>query len=278
MSTSDEDGERRVESGAPERTDGGAAQWTGLLAGKTAVVTGGASGIGREIAIQFARHGADTVLADVRRTPRGGGTPTDEVIERETDAEATYVECDVAAPDEVAAVIETAAADGLDVLVNNAAVARLDDYDADREIVDRFFDVNVKGCLYAARTAAAEMDTGCILNVSSVEALAGTGPRPVYGATRGALRQLTFALADRLGPEIRVNSILPGLIDTELVREDVPILGDDEALAALEAATPLSRYGDPREIADPAVFLASDLASFVTGAELVADGGLTYTQ
>jgi NAD(P)-dependent dehydrogenase (short-subunit alcohol dehydrogenase family) len=250
-----------------------------LLDEKTAVVTGAASGIGREIAVEFARHGATVVVADTRVEPRGGGPPTHEVIESETGSEAAHVECDVADPDQIATAVETAAADGgLDVLVNNAAIAELDDHDLDREGVDRFFDVNAKGPFYAARIAAEAMETGSIVNVSSVEALAGTAPRPVYGATRGALRQLTFALADRYGPEIRVNSILPGLIDTEMVRADVPILTDEAAREALESAMPLERPGDPAEIARPAVFLASDLASYVTGAELVVDGGLTYTE
>lgn len=255
------------------------ARWTALLDGKTAVVTGGASGIGRAIALSFAHHGAETVLADVRSEPRGGGTPTHELIEEETDTTATHVECDLADPDQIAAVIETAAADdGLDILVNNAAIAAFDDHDLDRDRVDRFFDVNIKGAFYAARMAADVMETGSIVNVSSVEALAGTGLRPLYGSTRGALRQLTFALADRYSPEIRVNSILPGLVDTEMVRADVPIVNEEETLDKLRAAIPLARAGRTQEIADPAVFLASDLASYVTGAEIVVDGGLTYTE
>jgi NAD(P)-dependent dehydrogenase (short-subunit alcohol dehydrogenase family) len=254
-------------------------RWTKLLDGKSAVVTGGASGIGREIAIAFAQHGADTILADIRSEPRGGGTPTHELIEQETDSNSTHVECDVADPDQIAAVIETAATDeGLDILVNNAGIAEGEDYDSDRSRVDRFFDVNIKGPFYAARMAAEEMETGSIINVSSVEALAGTGHRPLYGSTRAALRQLTFALADRYGTEIRVNSILPGLIDTEMVRTDAPIVNDEDALETLERRMALSRPGEPEEIADPAVFLASDLASYVTGAELVVDGGLTYTE
>lgn len=257
-----------------------ATPWDELLRGKTAVVTGGASGIGRAITLAFARHGAETVVADTRTEPRSGGTPTHELIERETDRSATHVACDVAEPAQITAAVETAAAGGdVDVFVNNAGIAHPDDFDLDAEAVDRIIDVNLKGVFHGARAAARVMDAGSIVNVSSVEALAGTGQRPVYGATRGAVRQMTFALADRLAPEIRVNTVLPGLIETELTRTDVPLVDEDgSGPEALESATPLERPGQPEEIARPVVFLASDLASYVTGAELLVDGGLTHTE
>jgi NAD(P)-dependent dehydrogenase (short-subunit alcohol dehydrogenase family) len=255
------------------------ASWKSLLDGKTAVVTGGASGIGRATAIALARQGAETVVADTRTEPRSGGKPTHELIERETEGSGTHVDCDVADPAQITAAVETAAADdGLDVFVNNAAITHNEDYNLDPEGVDRIVAVNLKGCFYGARAAAAAMDTGSIVNVASVEALAGNGLRPVYGATRAGVRQLTLSLADRLGPTIRVNSVLPGLVDTQMTRRDVPVIDEDGSAEALERATPLDRPAHPEEVARPIVFLASDLASYVTGTDLVVDGGLTRTE
>ncbi len=248
-----------------------------ILAGKTAVVTGGASGIGRGIALAFGQHGADVVVADIREEPREGGTPTHERIEDESQNRATYVECDVTEPDTLATAVDEADAyGGLDTFVNNAAIGRLDDYDVDETEFDEFFDTNVKGYFFGARAAAERIGEGCIINVASVEALEGVAQRPVYGATRGAIRQLTWALADRLGPEIRVNSIHPGLVDTALTREDIPIF-DEPAFDQFLKAVPLERAGQPADIGGPAVFLASDLAAYVSGAEIVVDGGMTYT-
>lgn len=253
--------------------------WERLLNGKTAVVTGGASGIGRATTLALARQGAETVVADTRTEPRGGGEPTHELIERETAGSATHINCDVTDPAQVAAAVEVAAEDdGLDVFVNNAGIVHPEDYDLDPEGVDRIVAVNLKGYFYGARAAAASMDTGCIVNVASVEALAGNGMRPLYGATRAAVRQLTFSLADRFAPAIRVNSVLPGLVDTQMTRSDVPLVDDDGGVEALERATPLGRPARPEEIARPIVFLASDLASYVTGADLLVDGGLTRTE
>lgn len=255
------------------------ASWKTLLDGKTAVVTGGASGIGRATAIALARQGAETVVADTRTDPRGGGEPTHELIEQETESSATHVDCDVTDPAQVTAAVETAAEDdGLDVFVNNAGIVHPEDYDLDPEGVDRIVAVNMKGYFYGARAAATAMDNGSIVNVASVEALAGNGMRPLYGATRAAVRQLTFSLADRFAPAIRVNSVLPGLVDTQMTRSDVPLVDDDGGADALEGATPLSRPARPEEIARPILFLASDLASYVTGADLLVDGGLTRTE
>lgn len=248
-----------------------------MLSGQTAVVTGGSSGIGRGIARALGRHGSDVVVADVRESPREGGTPTHDVIEDETDSRATYVECDVTEPPDLERAVEEALEfGGLDTFVNNAAIGRLDDYDVGEEEFDEFFDTNVKGYFFGARAAATGMEAGSIINIASVEALEGVAQRPVYGATRGAVRQLTWALADRLGPNIRVNALHPGLIDTALTREDIPIFGEGQ-LDQFLGTIPLARAGKPGDIGGPAVFLASDLAAYVSGAELVVDGGMTYT-
>jgi len=252
-----------------------------LLDGRTAIVTGGASGIGRAIALACARHGASVVVADVRETPREGGEATHACIER-AGGRAAFVSCDVARPEQIEAAV--AAADrfgGVDVLVCNAAVGCADDFDCTPEEFDRSLAVNVGGYFHAARSAARRMREkggGSIVLVGSVEALEGVGLRPVYGLTRGAVRQLTFALADRLGPDrIRVNAVHPGLVETALTTHDIPIFGSGADLDAFLQRIPLRRAGVPDDIAEPVVFLASDRAAYVNGAELVVDGGMTYS-
>lgn len=249
-----------------------------LLEGKTAVITGGSSGIGRGISLKFAQHGADIIIGDIRENPREGGRPTHIKIEEETKRNAQFIECDVGNPKQIKRLMEkTENFGGLDVLVNNAAIAQLDDFDITEEKFDRFFDVNVKGCFFTSKLASEKMDKGSIINISSVEALEGTGQRVVYGSTRGAIRQMTFSLADRLSPDIRVNVIYPGLIETQMVKEDVPIFGNEEIVQQIKNMIPLDRTGVPEDIAGPTLFLASDLSSYVSGAEILVDGGMTNT-
>ncbi len=248
---------------------------SGLLADTRAVVTGGASGIGREIAVRYADHGADVIVADVRQQPREGGKTTVERIGDETDADATFVHCDVTDRQDVEAAVEAAEAlGGIDVMVNNAGVLVQEPFLAcDEETYDRTMDVNVKGTFFGAQVAAERMVAGgggVIINMSSVSGLEGAGGRAVYCASKGAVRLLTYALADALGPEgVRVNAIHPGAIDTAQAREDSGVIGRDEFLARV----PMGRFGVPGDIADAALYLASDLAGYVNGESLVVDGG-----
>jgi NAD(P)-dependent dehydrogenase (short-subunit alcohol dehydrogenase family) len=252
---------------------------TNLVADQTVAVTGGASGIGRGVSLTFADHGADVVVADIRETPREGGTPTVERIREETDRDAAFVECDVALEGEFDPVLD--AADefgGVDTLVNNAAIAEADDFDITTDRFEEFVAVNVRGYFLAARAVAnhlvEEERGGSIINVSSTEAMRTPAARPVYAATRGAVRNLTFGLAGRFADAgIRVNALYPGLFVTAMTTDDIPLA---ENLEAIEPRIPMGRHGEVDEVGGPAVFLASNLASYVTAAELVVDGGITY--
>ncbi|WP_306060910.1 SDR family oxidoreductase [Natronococcus wangiae] len=251
-----------------------------LLEERTAVVTGASSGIGRSIARTFAENGSDVIVADVREDPREGGTPTHELIDDETDAAAAYVECDVSNVDDLETMIDAANQfGGVDVLVNNAGIFRPEEFlEATPDEYERLMNVNVKGAFFGSQLAARRMvenDGGSIINVSSIAGLVGNGGYVTYCVSKGALRLLTYALAHRLGPEgIRVNAIHPGGIETAMM-EDAH-MGPD-ALDQFTQAIPSRRIGEPEDIAGVALFLASDLASYVNGESLVVDGGYTYT-
>jgi NAD(P)-dependent dehydrogenase (short-subunit alcohol dehydrogenase family) len=255
-----------------------------LLEGRTAVVTGAASGNGRAIARAAAAHGADVVVADRRESPRAGGAPTHEVIASETDRRARYVPCDVTDPDAFEPAFEAAAElGGVDVMVNNAGVIGEQGslVDADVETLRRVFRVNVEGVFNGSRAAALRMleadRPGAIVNMASIAGVAGARGNGIYPASKAAVRLFTQSIAADLGRDgIRVNAIVPGYVDTAMLSEDLPLVGT-EAGEKLLRKVPLGRFADPEEVADAVVFLASDMASYVTGASLVVDGGARAT-
>jgi NAD(P)-dependent dehydrogenase (short-subunit alcohol dehydrogenase family) len=257
-----------------------------LLDGKTAVVTGGASGFGRAISRTYARNGADVIVADIREDPREGGRPTQELIREETDREAHHVECDVTDPEDLR--VAVAAADelgGIDVMVNNAGIFRLEDFLGVTEAeYDRMMDINVKGVFFGAQAAAREMvdnGGGNIVNMASSAGMNGSGSTPTYCTSKGAVRLLTYALADRLGGEdIRVNAIHPGISHTQMKADSSLGEGIKGRVrdAVIKKMIPQGRYGQPQEVADAALFLASDLASYVNGESLLVDGGFSTTR
>ncbi|WP_152042271.1 SDR family NAD(P)-dependent oxidoreductase [Salinigranum salinum] len=249
-----------------------------LLDGKTAVVTGGASGNGRAIAETFADHGAAVVVADVREEPREGGAPTHERI-REGGGEATFVTCDVSDYDDCVEAV--AAADefgGLDVMVNNAGIVgpQVPLVDLDFDEYRSLMAVNLDGVFHGSKAAALELvdrGGGSIVNMSSVAGMAGYGGITPYSAAKGGVRLFSYALASELGPDgVRVNVVHPGVIETEMTREDSPIVGTEEG-EQLKATVPLRRFGNPEEVAGVCLFLASDLSSYVTAESIVVDGG-----
>ncbi|SDJ19895.1 NAD(P)-dependent dehydrogenase, short-chain alcohol dehydrogenase family [Halovenus aranensis] len=251
------------------------------LTGEIAVVTGGASGIGREICLQFAEAGADVVVADLRTEPRTGGTPTHERITEETDADATFVDCDVTEQADRETVAETTAEmGGADILVNNAGIFRGEEFTEVTEAeFDQLMDVNVKSVYFLSQALIDQLldDGGRIINLSSVAGLEGSGDFISYCTSKGAVRLMTYSLADKYGPEgVRVNAIHPGIIETSMVTEDVPIIGGESEDAFLQTV-PLREFGHPEDIADAALYLASDRSEYVNGESLVVDGGSTHT-
>lgn len=251
---------------------------TGLLEGKVALVTGAASGIGRAIAIRFAEEGARVVLADRQCEPREGGPPTDDLL-RDRGLDARFVPCDVIRPAEVeAALDECDLLGGVDVLVNNAGLFRRHDFLAlTLDEYDEVMDVNVKAGVFTAQAAARRMvarGAGSIVNMSSVGGLRGSASFAVYCASKGAVRLLTYALAVELGPKgVRVNAIHPGLIETAMTEQDAGIVGTELGAAYL-AQIPAGRIGTAADVAEAAVFLASDRSSYVNGESLRVDGGI----
>lgn len=253
-----------------------------LLAGKTAVVTGGSSGIGRGISLALAREGADVVVADLQATPRTGDTtPTVEAIEERTDADAQWVETDVTDVDSLRNAVDHAEAwGGIDVMVNNAGITGGSDFlDADEDDYYRITDVNLKGVYFGCQAAAERMvanGSGSIINISSTGADRGFEEpgATLYCATKGGVRSMTWALGEILGPEVRVNAIQPGFTgETGLAADN----HDAEAEAERAAETAMGRSGRPEDLGNAAVFFASDLSSYITAESLLVDGGWVHT-
>lgn len=249
---------------------------TGRLSGKVALVTGASSGNGRAIARRFAREGARVTVADVREEPRLGGEPTHEHIEADGGV-AQYIETDVTDVDAIRAAVEATvdAYGSLDVMVNNAGVERqLPIEEATEEDFAWLMDINLKGVYFGCQVAIDVMleqdEGGSIVNMSSIAGIRGLANSSLYCTSKGGVTNLTRELAVEHGENgIRVNALNPGFIETAMTMED-----GDTAGGILDQ-TPLGRAGQPEEVADAALFLASDESSFVTGHNLVMDGGFT---
>ncbi len=240
----------------------------GLLEGRRAVVTGGGSGIGAATCRRFADEGARVAVLDVRRrTAESVATAVGGVA----------VHADVADGAAVAAAFDQAASalGGLDTVVNNAGtgnVMPLHDY-PDGEW-DRLLAVNLTGVFNGTRAAVPHLrasgTTGCIVNVSSLSGVRPTRGEAPYSAAKAGVLALTMSAALEYGPAVRVNCVSPGFIRTPLTELAA---ADDATRAELEAGTPLGRLGTAEEVAATITFLCSDLAAYVTGANLVVDGG-----
>lgn len=251
---------------------------TNILQNKVVVVTGAASGIGRAIAVNAARHGAKAVIvSDINREPREGGVPTTEEIKALGVATA-FVKADVSKKEEVDALVDASAPfGGVDVMVANAGITlRADGFDVSSDDFRKLIAVNLDGTLFSAQAAARQMKAngkqGSIVLMASMGGLSGAGITVAYSTSKGGVVLMAKSLADALGPDgIRVNAVAPGTIDTHLLRTSPGIA---EAAEGFRQRTPLRRLGKPSEIGDAVAFLGSDLSSYITGTALLVDGGL----
>ena len=249
-----------------------------LLKDKIAIVTGGSSGNGRAIAQKFASEGAKVIVADLTAIGREGGTPTAEVINAQIPDAARFVTCDVTKITDLEALVQTAEDwGGLDIMVNNAGILQKEPFlEATEATFHRMQDVNVKSVFFGAQMAARAMvkrKSGVIINMCSIAGMRGTGGFTHYNMSKGAVRLLTYALADELGPMgIRVNNVNPGIMRTQMNIEDDPVIGTDTGEGYLDMI-PARRWGEPEEVADACLYLASDLAKYVMGTSLIVDGG-----
>jgi NAD(P)-dependent dehydrogenase (short-subunit alcohol dehydrogenase family) len=249
----------------------------GSLTGKRALITGGASGIGRATALLFAREGAAVSVVDLDEV--GGQAVVREIVNN--GGQAIFVRCDVSqAADCQRAVRQTEDELGrLDILFNNAGIIRRANVlDTSEEEWDRVMAVNVKSIFLLSKYAIpvmAQAGGGVIINTASGWGLVGGRRAVSYCASKGAVVLLTKAMAlDHGEQNIRVNCICPGDTDTPMLRNEARQLGESyEDLMAEAADRPLRRIGRPEDIAQAALYLASDASSFVTGATLVVDGG-----
>jgi NAD(P)-dependent dehydrogenase (short-subunit alcohol dehydrogenase family) len=247
------------------------------LAGKVAVITGAANGIGAATAQLFAREGAKVILADRDRV-------TGEALAREIGANARFQLCNVAHGAEIEAAVSAAERHfgGLDILVNNAAIQNVKPIAETSEAEwAEIIAVNLTSVFLGIKYAIEPMKKrggGAIVNTSSTFALVGSPGYAAYHAAKGGVSSLTRAAAiDLIRHNIRVNAICPGTTDTPGLRRGVEATAADPAaaLAGYLKLQPMGRFGTAEEVAAAILFLASDEASFVVGAELVADGGYT---
>lgn len=248
---------------------------TNLLKGKVVLVTGGSSGIGRAVAIGAARHGADVAINFLQEGAEAQSA-VDEIAA--LGRTAIKVEGDVADPQTAAAFVARAVErfGRVDVLVNNAGICPFHGFlDMPVETLERTMRVNLHGAYFMAQAVANQMVAqgtgGSIVAISSISALVGGEYQTHYTPTKAGVHSLMQSAAIALGRHnIRCNSVLPGTILTNINKAD---LADDRKREYMEGRVPLSRLGQPEDIVGPVVFLASDLARYVTGAALLVDGG-----
>lgn len=239
------------------------------LNGKVAVVTGSARGIGQAIAVELARNGADVVVSDI--------IPGDETLNqiKKLKRKTIYVKTDISKKEEVENLVNQAIRNfkKIDILVNNAGVyIPGTTLDLSEENWDKTLDINLKGNFLCSQAALRYMKKGaCIVNISSVAGIEGSAGGAAYCASKGGVRLLTKALAAEFGDKgIRINSVHPGLIDTNMTKD---MTSDKKALEGMMSKFLIKRVGKPLDIAGVVVFLASDAASYMTGSEIVVDGG-----
>ncbi|KAF2839324.1 NAD(P)-binding protein [Patellaria atrata CBS 101060] len=249
-----------------------------LLSGKVAAITGGATGIGRAIALEYLRQGASVAINHFgdEKSVSHFKCMQEEAGE---DAKLIAVPGDISEKETANNLVqETVQAFGkLDVFVSNAGICQFAEFlDLEKDLFDTTLHTNLSGAFYSTQSAARQMvkqgTGGSIIGISSISALVGGAYQTHYTPTKAGILSLMQSCACALGKyQIRCNALLPGTIKTQLNEKD---LANEEKRKYMEGRIPLGRTGVPNDLAGPAVFLASDLSSYVTGAQLLVDGGL----
>jgi NAD(P)-dependent dehydrogenase (short-subunit alcohol dehydrogenase family) len=244
------------------------------LVNKVALVTGGSAGLGLAIAQRFGREGAHVYITGRRQDALDAATASIE-------GRVTAVAADATVPGDLDDLIETIRRESghLDVIVANAgSIERVNFGDVTEEHFDRTFDLNARGTLFTVQKSLPLMRAGgSIVLLGSVTAVKGLGGAGVYSATKAAVRSYARTWAAEFGDRgLRVNVLSPGPIDTDIIDGQAEYFGQDPAAVRAQMSTlvPMGRLGLPEEIANGALFLASDESSFMTGAELCIDGGM----
>jgi len=244
-----------------------------LLQGQNAVVTGGARGIGKDIVVNFLKNGASVYFIDLMPSEFMAEYET---IAAENNAAVSYHECNVADEDQVTTVVKAIADEsgGIDILVNNAGITR-DGlvFRMSKENWNDVLSVNLSSAFYMSKAVSRLMiqkRTGSIINVSSIVGVHGNAGQCNYSASKAGLIGLTKSLAKEVaGRNVRVNAVAPGFIQTAMTDKL-----NDKQKEGLSTQIPMVRLGQPEEVAKVILFLASDLASYVTGQVILIDGGM----
>lgn len=245
------------------------------LKGKSAIVTGGGSGIGKAISLLFAKQGAHVHILELNAT--SGGAVANEIMAQ--GGQASVHACDVSDQQVVLALFKDIGK--IDILVNNAGIAHVGKADTtSADDFDRIYQVNVKGaynCLFAAIPIMKENGGGVILNLASIAAIVGLSDRFAYSMSKGAIYAMTLSVAkDYLGDNIRCNSVSPARVHTPFVdgfiAKNYPGK-EEEMFEKLSKSQPIGRMAKPEEVASMALFLCSDEAAFLTGCDYPVDGG-----
>lgn len=247
----------------------------GLLDGKTVAITGGVTGIGRAIAIEMAKNGANVVVNHLPSQTELVKSLREEIGENKF----LGVAGDISKPENCEDLIIKSVEKfhEIDVFVSNAGICEFKEFtEIEPEMYYKTIDINLNGAFFAIQAAAKQMKKqgkgGSIIGISSISALVGGAYQAHYTPTKAGILSIIQSTACALGPfGIRCNALLPGTIRTALNDED---LSDDEKKKYMEKRIPLERLGQPEDLAGPAVFLASDLSKYVNGAQLLVDGGL----
>jgi NAD(P)-dependent dehydrogenase (short-subunit alcohol dehydrogenase family) len=249
------------------------------LVGRKALVTGSGTGIGREIALEFARQGADVVL-HYAHSEAGTASAIDEI--EAMGRRAASFKADFDSVDEVRQLGEQAVEflGGIDCLVNNAGITFNKPFlKVTREQFDMMYHVNVRAQFFLTQMVAEHMlasDGGAVCNITSIHGLQGAPEHAVYAGTKGAIIAYTRALAVELAHKgVRVNAIAPGWVTVENYYKAIPGFNEEEARESARDAVPVGRSGKLSDIAKLAAFLCSDDAGYIVGQTIVADGGTT---